>query len=129
MKLTISFKHLEHTPALDKRIHEKSEKFQKYFQGNTNIQWFCWVHNNEHWAEVKVHGPKFDCFAKASADNMYKTLDLVVGKIERQFEKKKDLKRNRLHSHQFETPKYQEIASRLKDEEDMHQAELERKAA
>ncbi len=118
MKLKISFKHLDHTPALDQRIKEKSEKFEKFFNGNMNVQWTCWVHNDEHWAEVKVHGPKFDFFAKSSADNMYKSLDLAVEKIERQFEKQKDMKRNKLHSHQFDTPKYLEIASRLKDEED-----------
>ncbi len=129
MKLKISFKHLDHTPALDQRIHEKSEKFEKYFQGNTNVQWFCWVHNNEHWAEIKVHGPKFDFFAKASADNMYKSLDLVVEKIERQLEKQKDQKRNKLHSKPYETPKYMEIESRLKDEQDHYYKDLEEKSA
>ena len=33
MKLKISFKHLEHTPALDERIKEKSQKLKKYFEG------------------------------------------------------------------------------------------------
>ena len=129
MKLKISFKHLDHTPALDQRIQEKSEKFEKYFQGNTNVQWFCWVHNNEHWAEIKVYGPKFNFFAKASADNMYKSLDLVVEKIERQLEKQKDQKRNKLHSNPFETPKYLEIESRIKDEEEVYYKDLEEKSA
>ena len=129
MKLKISFKHLEHTPSLDQRIQEKSQHFEKYFQGNTTVQWFCWVHNDEHWAEVKVHGPKFDFFAKASADNMYKSLDLVVEKMERQFEKQKDIKRNKLHSHPYETPKYKEIEARIKDEEDYYYKDLEEKSA
>jgi putative sigma-54 modulation protein len=129
MKLKISFKHLEHTPALDERIREKSEKFEKYFQGNTNVQWFCWVHNNEHWAEIKVHGPKFDFFAKACADNMYKSLDLVVEKMERQFEKQKDMKRNKLHSHPYETPKYKTIEACIKDEEEFYYKDLEEKSA
>ena len=65
MKLKISFKHLKHTPALDERIKEKSEKLDKYFEGNTSVSWVCWVHGDEHWAEIKVHGPGFDFFAKA----------------------------------------------------------------
>jgi putative sigma-54 modulation protein len=129
MKLKISFKHLEHTPALDQRIKEKSEKFEKYFQGNTNIQWFCWVHNDEHWAEIKVHGPKFDFFAKACADNMYKSLDLVVDKMERQIEKQKDLKRNKMHSHAHDTPKYKEIRKMIHDEEEYAQKEWDEKSA
>jgi putative sigma-54 modulation protein len=127
MKLKISFKHLDHTPALDQRIKEKSEKFEKYFQGSTNIQWFCWVHNDEHWAEIKVHGPKFDFFAKACADNMYKSLDLVVDKMERQIEKQKNILKNRVHAH--ETPKYLEINRLVKDEEDAIQKEWEEKSA
>lgn len=129
MKLKISFKHLDHTPALDQRIKEKSEKFEKYFQGNTNIQWFCWVEDNKHWAEIKVHGPKFDFFAKASADNMYKSLDLVVEKMERQIEKIKDQKRNKMHSHPYETPKYLEIQKCIDDEEEFYYKDLEERSA
>jgi putative sigma-54 modulation protein len=129
MKLKISFKHLDHTPALDQRIKEKSEKFEKYFQGNVHVQWVCWVNENEHWAEVKVHGPKFDFFAKAYADNMYKALDLVVDKMERQIEKKKDMYRNKLHKDPYNTPKYNEIKNVLKDEEDAYYKYEEERSA
>jgi putative sigma-54 modulation protein len=123
MKLKISFKHLDHTPALDERIKEKSEKFEKFCEGNVQAHWVCWVHENEHWAEVKIHGPKFDFFAKACSDNMYKALDLVVDKMERQLEKKKDMRKNKIHKDPYHTPKYMEIESRLKDEEDFYKEE------
>jgi putative sigma-54 modulation protein len=129
MKLKISFKHLKHTPALDERIKEKSEKLEKYFQGNTNVQWICWVHGDEHWAEIKVHGPKFDFFAKASADNMYKSLDLCIEKMERQFEKKKDMKRNKIHSAPYQSPKYQIIQDMVWEEEEFQFKEMEEKSA
>jgi len=125
MKLKISFKHLDHTPALDQRIKEKSEKFEKYFQGNTTIQWFCWVEDNKHWAEIKVHGPKFDFFAKASADNMYKSLDLVVDKMERQIEKQKE----KMHAHTYDSPKQREIEKCLRDEEEYYYKDLEERSA
>ena len=129
MKLKISFKHLDHTPALDERIHEKSEKLEKYFEGNISVHWVCWVHDEKHWAEVKVHGPKFDFFAKASADNMYKSLDLVIEKMERQIEKQKDILRNKMHSDPYSTPKYLEINQRIYEEEEVYFAELEEKSA
>jgi putative sigma-54 modulation protein len=116
MKLRITFKHLEHTPALDERIKEKSERFEKYFQGNVNIHWVCWVKGDKHWAEIKVHGPRFDFFAKACADNMYKSLDLAVEKMERQVEKQKELMRDKLHHSPLKSIKYQEIKKLLKDE-------------
>jgi putative sigma-54 modulation protein len=129
MKLKISFKHLDHTPALDERIQEKSEKFEKYFQGNVDVQWVCWVHDEEHWAEVKVIGPKFDFFAKAKANNMYKSLDLVVDKIERQFSKQKSLKRNKIHKGPYESPKYREIQKQINEEEKVFFQEWEEKSA
>lgn len=125
MKLKISFKHLDHTPALDQRIKEKSEKFEKYFQGNTSIQWFCWVEDNKHWAEIKVHGPKFDFFAKACADNLYKSLDLVVDKMERQIEKQKE----KMNAHSHDTPKQREIDKCMRDEEEYYYKDLEERSA
>lgn len=129
MKLKITFKHLDHTPALDEKIKEKSEKFEKYFQGNITVSWICWVHEDKHWAEVKVHGPKFDFFAKAHADNMYKSLDLVVDKMERQIEKAKSQKRNKLHNGPYETPKYLEIQKCIDDEEEFQEKFLEERSA
>lgn len=123
MKLKISFKHLKHTPALDERIQEKSKHFEKYCDASCTVQWVCWVEDGQHWAEAKVHGPKFDFFAKASSDNLYKCLDLVVEKMERQFEKKKDMWKNKIHNHAYASPKYQEIQQMIKDEDEVH-AEL-----
>jgi putative sigma-54 modulation protein len=129
MKLKITFKQLDHTPALDERIREKSEKLEKYFQGNISVQWLCWVEDNKHWAEIKVHGPKFDFFAKACADNMYKSFDLVIDKMERQIEKQKDMKRNKMHAHPYQSPKYQEIQKCIDDEEDFALQEWEERSA
>jgi putative sigma-54 modulation protein len=128
MKLTISFKHLDHTPALDERIREKSEKLLKYFQGNTNVHWVCWIKGDQHFAELKVHGPKFDFFAKAHTDNMYKTLDIVVEKMERQMEKQKDMMRDKLHNDPYHTPKYLQREQQLKDEYEATEDHEERSA-
>ncbi|MBY0518082.1 MAG: ribosome-associated translation inhibitor RaiA [Bacteriovoracaceae bacterium] len=98
MNIKISFKHLEHTPALDERIREKSEKFTKFFGGNFNVDWTCWCDDNKHhWAEVKIIGQPSDCFAKASAETLYMAIDDVVEKAERQLEKHKSKLRNRVH--------------------------------
>lgn len=129
MNLKTSFKHMNHSPALDQRIHEKSEKFEKYFQGNLKVEWFCWVHGDEHWAEVKIHGPKFNFFAKAQADNMYKTLDLVVDKMERQIDKQKKMKREKLHISAHNSPKYQEMKKQIYEEEQVYFEEWEEKTA
>jgi len=128
MKLQISFKHLKHTPALDERIKEKSERLEKYFEGNTKVSWVCWVSGDEHWAEIKAHGPKFDFFAKASADNMYKSLDLCIEKMEKQYDKQKDLYKNKIHYAPYQSPKYMEIEERIMDEIHFQEKEMEESA-
>lgn len=127
MKLKISFKHLKHTPALDERIKEKSEKLEKYFEGNTSVEWVCWVHGDEHWAEIKVHGPKFDFFAKGCSDNMYKSLDLCIEKMERQVEKKKDIYKNKIHA--SPSPKQLVINEMVSDEVEYQNKILDEKTA
>jgi putative sigma-54 modulation protein len=107
MKVKISFKQLEHTQALDEMIHKKSQKLEKFFEGNFDVQWVCWCDEKQaHWAEVKVHGHSFDFYAKASTDSLYKSLDQVIEKVEKQMAKQKTKLRNKVHKNS--SIKYQE---------------------
>lgn len=89
MKVTISFLHLEHTDALDERIHEKSAKLEKFIDGDINLKWHCYVKEGNHYAEVELIGPSFRYHATGHTDSLYKTIDVVVDKLERQLSKKK----------------------------------------
>ena len=84
MNLNITFRHMDHTPALDQVIREKSEKFTKWFGSQVNVQWTCWLEGIEHCSEVTVKAGQENYFAKAHADDMYKTFDLVIHKIQNQ---------------------------------------------
>lgn len=97
MKVTISFKNIEHTDSLDNRIQEKSEKLTKYFQGNTNVKWICSAKDGVHISELNLSGPHFEYHAKAQSDNLYKTLDMAVSKIEKQIIRKKEKLKNKMH--------------------------------
>ncbi len=98
MKITISFKNMEHTPSLDERIREKAHKVEKFWEGKTEMKWTCWVTGGEHHAaEVNVHGARHEYHAHAKSDDLYKTLDLVIDKVQRQVEKDKDKIKNKMH--------------------------------
>ncbi len=100
MKVTISFKNLKHTPALDSRIHEKSATLEKFFDGgDSRINWVCYVNDGVHHAEVKLHGLNHEYHATAKSDNLYKTFDLAVNKLEKQLSKQKQKTKNRIHKH------------------------------
>ena len=90
MKVTITFRHLDHTPSLDERIHEKSDKLSKFLGGKSHIKWSCYVKEGNHYAEVDLQGPNYNYHATGHSDNLYKTIDVVVGKIEKQLQKKKE---------------------------------------
>lgn len=97
MKITVSFQHLEHTPSLDERIQEKSQKLKKYMEGKIHAKWNCYVEDHQQFAEIELIGPKCSFHASAHADSLYKSIDLVVAKLEKQMEKKHAKMKNRLH--------------------------------
>lgn len=84
MKCTISFRNLDHTPALDEKISEKSKKLERFLGPQASLEWICWVENADQFAELKVHDGKRNFLAKANSDNLYSSLDLVIGKITNQ---------------------------------------------
>ena len=90
MKVTITFRHLDHTPSLDERIQEKSDKLSKFLGGKSHIKWSCYVKEGNHYAEVDLQGPNYNYHATGYSDSLYKTIDQVVSKIEKQLQKKKE---------------------------------------
>lgn len=100
MKIKVSFKNLEHTPALDEKIHQKTEKLEKYLDGNTEVHWTCRVNEGGlHSADIHLSGPSFQYNASADSDSMYKSLDMAISKIEKQLSRKKDKWKNKIHRH------------------------------
>lgn len=97
MNLDITYRHLESTPAIDQRIREKAEHLKKYFQGNADVHWTCSIEGERHISDVNVHVGKMFFHARAEDQNLYKTFDEVLSKIERQLRDQKDKAKNRIH--------------------------------
>ena len=90
MKFEISFVHMNHTEALDRVIREKSSKLSKFLQKNPKLKWTCYVKEKLQYAELQVMDRKTDFFAKAGTPSLYKSIDQVIAKIEKQLIKKKE---------------------------------------
>lgn len=85
MKIKITFRHMDHTESIDDRIRQKLEKYgKKHLSENADVSWTCLVEHDEHIALVNVLDGKKDFHIKASSDNMYKTIDLAIQKLESQ---------------------------------------------
>ena len=118
MKIISTFKNLEHTEALDEKIQKKSEKLKKYFEGNFEVYWTCYVRDDgAHCADVKLLGPSFEYHASAHSDTLYKTLDLALNKIETQVHKKKDKWKNRISQKHSPSVREQQIVAGESDEQ------------
>jgi putative sigma-54 modulation protein len=98
MKLTISYKNVKHSEAVEDRIKEKTYKLEKYLGPDTVVKWTCYSKDHTHWAEILVFGQTFEYHAKAHHENLYKSFDLVTAKIYKQLSKKKELWKNKIHT-------------------------------
>lgn len=130
MKIVSSFKHLEHTPALDEKIEAKSQKLKKFFEGNFEVHWTCYVRDDgAHCADIKLLGPNFEYHAGAHSETLYKSLDKAVNKIEKQVGKKKDKWKSRIsHKHQASFKDHQ-VAQTEWDEDYWETEELKKQAS
>lgn len=85
MNLEITFRHMEHTESIDSKIREKLQKFgERHLSSTANAKWTGWVEHNEHYATLHVTDRGHEFFVKAKTDNMYKTIDQVITKLESQ---------------------------------------------
>lgn len=117
MKIKSTFKNIEHTPALDERINEKSQKLVKYFDGSFDVQWTCHTEMGMHHADLKIVAPMHTYSAKGESDNLYKAFDIVINKIQRQLDRQKGKWRNKINKQNRHTPKYDELNRHLRDEQ------------
>jgi putative sigma-54 modulation protein len=88
MNVEISFRNLDHTPALDELIRKKSEKLGRHFSDGVSINWVCWTEKNEHTSTINIKDRRDEFFAKAASDSLYKSVDLAISKVVAQVEHK-----------------------------------------
>lgn len=76
---------MDHTESIDEKIREKVNKFsQKHLEPNSKVHWTCLVEHNAHISSVNVTNNGQQYHVKAEADNMYKTIDQIIDKLEAQ---------------------------------------------
>lgn len=86
MNLAITFRHIEHTPALDDKIREKLNRVSKKLGASAHYHWTSWVENDSHISTLAIKDGSKDFFARAAAEDLYKTIDLTIKKIENQID-------------------------------------------
>ncbi len=97
MNLKISFRHMESTPSLESKIKEKAEHLKKYFKGKMNVEWICSIEDSCHKSKVSVHAGHNYFHSEATSEDLYKTFDKALSKIEGQIREKHKQLKDHLH--------------------------------
>lgn len=89
MKVTVISKNIELTNALREIVVKKISKLEKYFEPTVQARVTLSVQRNRHIIEVTIpfNGVILRC--EEATEDMYKSIDLVEDKLERQIRKQK----------------------------------------
>lgn len=97
MNLQINFGQMESTEAIKDKIEQKASKLTKYFHGKFNIIWTVSTDKAGHHSHVTLKYDKIILNADSTKDDLYKTFDDVVNKIEKQLIKYKNQLTDKIH--------------------------------
>ena len=84
MRTVITGRHMDVSPALHERVDKKLKKLDKYFGSDTDAHAFMHVEKGRHIMETTIVYDGITFRAEEASDNMYKSIDSVLKKIERQ---------------------------------------------
>lgn len=90
MKINITGRHIEVTPALRDYIKKKIEKVKYYFEHVIDAHVILKVMKIEHIAETTIHSEGKTFFCEAHSEDMYSSVDALFDKLERQVRKYKE---------------------------------------
>ncbi len=99
MRIDVTGRHLEITPAIEQYAQEKCEKLPKYFNGVQQIRVVLeQVENNEYEAEVIADVVHHDDFiGRSRGEQLYACVDEAVEKVARQLTDFKEKLRDARH--------------------------------
>jgi len=97
MQINLTGHHVEITDSLRNYVEEKMERVERHFDKVTNTHVILSVENVRHKAEATVHMSGNSIFAESTEDDMYKAIDSLVDKLDRQVKKHKEKITNHHH--------------------------------
>ena len=90
MQVSITGHHIEVTDSLKNHVDEKIAKLKRHFDNVTDVHVILTVEKLEQKAEATVHVSGAKLFADDVQEDMYKSIDNMVDKLDRQIIKHKE---------------------------------------
>ena len=116
MRTVITGRHMDISPALHERVEKKLKKLDKYFGSETEAHVFMHVEKGRHIMETTIVFDGITFRAEEASENMYKSIDSVLKKIERQIRHHRSKLERRLKTGAFGSDA-EEFAENADDEE------------
>ena len=89
MQISITFRHMDATQAIRDHIDDKISHLEKYLLNPTEVHVILSVEKFRHRCEVVLSEQNFKASADGTAEDMYKSIDKSVAKIESHVKKYK----------------------------------------
>ena len=117
MRITVIGKNIDVTPALKEIIEKKISKLDKYFEPDTVARVTLTVQRARQIIEVTIpfNGVILRC--EEATEDMYKSIDLVATKLERQIRKQRT-KLQRRNNESLRFSSFDEVAFEEEDDDD-----------
>ena len=90
MKLTVTGKHLEITPAIRERLDQKLGKTLLNLDDHTSTHVVLGSEKHGHWVEITLKTKGYSIHCKEELVDMYSAIDHAVKNIQNQLRKHKD---------------------------------------
>jgi putative sigma-54 modulation protein len=90
MQITVTFRHVDPTPALRRYAEDKLGRVvRKYLKRPGDAHVILGVHKSRHIAEITLQADHVSLFAKETTKDLYAAIDLACEKLEHQAQKLK----------------------------------------
>jgi putative sigma-54 modulation protein len=94
MHVTVTFRHVEPTPALRTYAEEKLERVKKYLRRPVDAHVILSVAKERHVAEITLKADHVTMVAQEETHDLYSAIDLALDKLEHQAQKLKAKRRS-----------------------------------
>jgi ribosome hibernation promoting factor len=94
MNVTVTFRHVDPTPALRAYAEEKLERVKKYLRRPVDAHVILSVSKERHVAEITLKADHVTMVAQEETHDLYSAIDLALDKLEHQAQKLKTKRRD-----------------------------------
>ena len=94
MQISVTFRHVDPTPALRQYAEEKLERVKKYLRRPVDAHVILSVAKERHVAEITLQADHVTMFAQEETHDLYSAIDLTLDKLEHQAQKLKAKRRS-----------------------------------